>query len=277
MAEFPQGVERPQADDQHRAVPRRGRTDRTPRRIERPRASSRPFRRPRSRGGTVAQIPGRTRSRPAGAARPAGRPANIGRGRDARDAPRPLRPRGPRPRHLPRAASRGLSGSGRAELGPGPPPHEPRSGAPPASSRRAAADVAHGAPEELRKRIIWSLVGIAVAFFPCWSYAKEIYAFPGGPLKPFLPPGTRLAFLGLTDPFIMYFKMAGLAALFVASPFVSSRPGSSSPPALPRSGATPCLRDRHTLFFLAGGAFATTVPSRRRKFLLGSAPTSCSR
>jgi sec-independent protein translocase protein TatC len=122
--------------------------------------------------------------------------------------------------------------------------------------------------EELRKRILWSLVGIAAAFFPCWSYAKEIFAFLVAPLKPFLPPGTRLAFLGLTDPF----KMAALAALFLASPFVLYQAWQFIAPGLyprERRYALPFVLVT-TVFFLSGGAFGYYVAfPAAAKFLLG--------
>jgi sec-independent protein translocase protein TatC len=128
--------------------------------------------------------------------------------------------------------------------------------------------------EELRKRILWSLVGIAAAFFPCWNYAKEIFAFLVAPLKPFLPPGTRLAFLGLTDPFIMYFKMAALAALFIASPFVLYQAWQFIAPGLyprERRYALPFVLVT-TAFFLSGGAFGYYVAfPAAAKFLLGIA------
>jgi sec-independent protein translocase protein TatC len=126
--------------------------------------------------------------------------------------------------------------------------------------------------EELRKRIIWSLVGLAVAFFPCWSYAKEIFAFLVAPLQKLLPPGTKLAFLGLTDPFLMYFKVAGLAALFIASPFILYQAWQFIAPGLyprERRYALPFVLIT-TAFFLSGGAFGYYVAfPAAAKFLLG--------
>jgi sec-independent protein translocase protein TatC len=126
--------------------------------------------------------------------------------------------------------------------------------------------------EELRKRIIWSLVGVAVAFFPCWEYAKEIFGFLVAPLQKLLPPGTKLAFLGLTDPFLMYFKVAALAALFIASPFVLFQAWRFISPGLyprERRYALPFVLVT-TFFFLAGGAFGYYVAfPAAAQFLLG--------
>jgi sec-independent protein translocase protein TatC len=125
--------------------------------------------------------------------------------------------------------------------------------------------------EELRKRIIWSLVGLAVAFFPCWKYAKVIFGFLVAPLTPFLH-GKKLAFLGLTDPFIMYFKVAALAAVFLASPFILFQGWRFISPGLyprERRYALPFVLVT-TAFFLAGGAFGYYVAfPAAAEFLLG--------
>src|SRR5262245_16877176 len=73
--------------------------------------------------------------------------------------------------------------------------------------------------EELRKRLLWSIIGMAVAFVPCWIWVREIFAFLELPLQK-IRPGEKLVFLGLADPFLLYFKVAALAALFLAAPFL---------------------------------------------------------
>jgi sec-independent protein translocase protein TatC len=114
--------------------------------------------------------------------------------------------------------------------------------------------------EELRKRILWSIVALAVAFVPCWVYVQQIFDFLAAPIQR-IQPGIRLAFLGLTDPFIMYFKVAALTALFVASPVVLYQVWSFIAPGLYRRErmlALPFVLFT-TFFFLAGGAFAYYV------------------
>ena len=71
--------------------------------------------------------------------------------------------------------------------------------------------------EELRKRIVWSVLFFAVAFWPCWAYYREIFRFLMVPLHK-VAPTMKLSYLALSDPFILYFKMAALAAVFVSSP-----------------------------------------------------------
>jgi sec-independent protein translocase protein TatC len=115
--------------------------------------------------------------------------------------------------------------------------------------------------EELRSRILRSLIAIAVAFFACWAVAERLFAFLARPIYDYLPEGTRLAFLGVTDPFILYVKVAALAAIFFASPIVLYQVYSFVAPGLYRREkryALPFVLSG-SLFFLAGGLFAYYV------------------
>jgi sec-independent protein translocase protein TatC len=125
--------------------------------------------------------------------------------------------------------------------------------------------------EELRKRIVYSVVALAIAFGPCWYYVQNIFDFLAAPIQK-IQPGIKLAFLGLTDPFILYFKVAALAALFLASPVVLYQLWAFVAPGLYRKErmlAVPFVFFT-TVFFLAGGAFAYMVAFPfAAKFLLG--------
>ena len=111
--------------------------------------------------------------------------------------------------------------------------------------------------EELRKRIMWSIVSLAVTFGPCWIYREEIVSFLSRPLRA-AQPDLKLSFLKVTDPFVLYFKVAGLGALFLASPFILYQLWLFVAPGLYRKEkmyAVPFILSA-TIFFLAGGAFA---------------------
>ncbi|HYH46817.1 MAG TPA: twin-arginine translocase subunit TatC [Thermoanaerobaculia bacterium] len=115
--------------------------------------------------------------------------------------------------------------------------------------------------EELRKRISWVAGGLLLSFGPCWIYHKQLYAFLEAPIRPYLPPGQKLAFLGVADAFLLYFKVAALAAVFLASPFVLWQLWRFVAPALYRKEklyAIPFIFFG-SFFFLAGGAFAYYV------------------
>ena len=131
--------------------------------------------------------------------------------------------------------------------------------------------------EELRKRIVWSILAIAVAFIPCWAYYREIYQFLVAPLKRIaaagnLPPDFKLSYLALTDPFILYFKMVALAAVFLSAPFLLYQVWGFIAPGLYRTErrlAGPFIFFT-TLFFIAGGAFGYYVAfPAGAQFLLG--------
>src|SRR5271156_217907 len=77
--------------------------------------------------------------------------------------------------------------------------------------------------EELRRRIVYSIIAIAVGFFACWGYAEKIVGWMQQPIMVALKrngmPQT-LVYLNPTDPFNLYLKVGALAGLFVACPFV---------------------------------------------------------
>jgi sec-independent protein translocase protein TatC len=115
--------------------------------------------------------------------------------------------------------------------------------------------------EELRKRIVRALIGPAVAFVACWSFREESAEYLARPIYQVLPEGTKLAFLGISDPFVLYFKRTGLVALFVASPFVFYQVWRFVAPGLygrERRHALPFIFFT-SAFFAAGGIVAYKV------------------
>ena len=114
---------------------------------------------------------------------------------------------------------------------------------------------------ELRGRLVKSLLGFAVAFAACWFWVEEIAQFLARPIYRFLAPGEKLIFLGVTDPFILYVKVAALAALFVASPWIAWQAWRFVSPGLytrEKLWAVPFVF-AVSIFFVAGGAFAYLV------------------
>jgi sec-independent protein translocase protein TatC len=112
--------------------------------------------------------------------------------------------------------------------------------------------------DELRRRIVYSLVALVVAFLVCWTWVAEIYAFLERPIHPHLPEGTRLSYLGPADPLMLYIKVALLAGVFLAAPFLLYQAWRFVSPGLyrrERRWAAPFVV-LGTLFFLGGGAFA---------------------
>jgi len=112
--------------------------------------------------------------------------------------------------------------------------------------------------EELRQRLIRAVLALAVCVAVCLNWAAEICRFFAEPIYRYLPPGSKLAVLGVTDPFMLYFKTSLLAGTFVAFPVILWQLWRFVAPGLYR-------RERRWIgpfvvlgwaFFLAGGAFA---------------------
>ena len=115
--------------------------------------------------------------------------------------------------------------------------------------------------DELRKRLLWSIVAIFVGFLLCWYWAQPIFRWMSVPITQFLPPGEKLAFTGLVDPFMLYMKVALLAGIFAASPVVLWQFWLFVSPALykhERRIMVPFVFFT-TAFFLAGGYFGYKI------------------
>mgnify|MGYP003418429749 FL=1 len=74
--------------------------------------------------------------------------------------------------------------------------------------------------EDLRKRLFNSAIAILVAVIPGWIFSRQLYEILARPVTQYLPEGTKLAYTTLTAPFMLYMKIAFLAAFFFTSPFV---------------------------------------------------------
>ena len=77
--------------------------------------------------------------------------------------------------------------------------------------------------EELRRRLIYSIIAVTVGFFACWNYHEFIFSYVQRPIMEALQRNgmaEKLVYLNPTEPFNLYLKVAALAGLFVTSPFV---------------------------------------------------------
>src|SRR6202521_1153930 len=77
--------------------------------------------------------------------------------------------------------------------------------------------------EELRKRIIFSVVAVVVGFLSCWSFADRIFGLMQQPIIQALRHqglGGRLVYLNPTEPVNLYLEVGLVAGLFAACPFV---------------------------------------------------------
>ena len=126
--------------------------------------------------------------------------------------------------------------------------------------------------DELRRRLFNSAIAIFVAFLGCWYFAPDIFRWLERPFLEAVPEGEQLAFTDLAGPFMLYIKVALLAAIFVASPVVLSQLWLFIRPGLYRRErrlALPFIVFT-SMFFLAGGYFGYLVAFPMVvRFLLG--------
>jgi sec-independent protein translocase protein TatC len=112
--------------------------------------------------------------------------------------------------------------------------------------------------EELRKRIVYSIVAVAVGTGLSWGYRVRIYAVMQKPIMDALRThglAEKLVYLNPTDPFNMYLKIAMLAGLFLTSPFVLYQVWMFISPGLYRNEkryVMPFMVSTITLFTLGG-------------------------
>jgi len=111
--------------------------------------------------------------------------------------------------------------------------------------------------EEFRRRLITSLIALAAAVGVAWSRAEWLFEILARPVRRFLPPGQNLAYTTLAEPFLLYFRVALLGGLILASPIILWQLWLFIAPALYRREkrfAIPFLF-ASVFFFLCGCAF----------------------
>lgn len=124
---------------------------------------------------------------------------------------------------------------------------------------------------ELRRRLIWSILAIAILFAPAYYFSNEIFDFLMKPLIENLPEGSSLIFTRPAEGFTTYLKVSFFAALIAAVPFILYQAWKFVAPALykeEKQVALPFIIFG-SLFFLAGVAFCYYVATPPAfKFLL---------
>src|SRR5262245_38993360 len=106
--------------------------------------------------------------------------------------------------------------------------------------------------EELRKRIIHSLIAVAVAFGVCWYFAHRLFSIVSAPLR---KTGAEVIVTSLTGGFNLEIKIAILASIFLAAPFILAQVWLFISPGLykhERRYALPFILSSSILFILGG-------------------------
>jgi sec-independent protein translocase protein TatC len=109
--------------------------------------------------------------------------------------------------------------------------------------------------EELRRRILHSLIAVGVAFAACWIFADDIYSVFRHLIE---STGAQINQNEFTEAFTVQLKMAFMAAIFLSSPFLLAQIWLFVSPGLyrrERRYALPFIFFASILFVL-GGLFA---------------------
>jgi sec-independent protein translocase protein TatC len=77
--------------------------------------------------------------------------------------------------------------------------------------------------DELRRRIIYSLVAVLVGLGIALFYVSPIFQFVFQPMQALLPPGQTLIYTDPSEAFFLQIKIALMAGLILASPVVASQ------------------------------------------------------
>lgn len=108
---------------------------------------------------------------------------------------------------------------------------------------------------ELRRRLMWSVAALAIAFVLCYFAAEQIYAFLVQPLASAMEgqPGRRLIFTGLHEAFFTYLKVAFFGAVCISFPILAGQIWAFVAPGLYRDekrAFLPFLLATPVLFFM---------------------------
>ncbi|ULJ63811.1 twin-arginine translocase subunit TatC [Wielerella bovis] len=71
---------------------------------------------------------------------------------------------------------------------------------------------------ELRRRLVWTVVGIALCFLVAVPFAQNLYAWVAQPLMSVLPQNTSMIATDVVAPFFVPLKVALMAAFLVSLP-----------------------------------------------------------
>jgi sec-independent protein translocase protein TatC len=114
---------------------------------------------------------------------------------------------------------------------------------------------------ELRDRLLHAVIAVAVLFVPCAFFQDELYTLVAMPLLDKLPQGASMIATNPVSPFLVPLKLAFMASLFLAMPFILYQVWAFVAPGLYRHEkrfAVPLMLSSIILFY-CGIAFAYFV------------------
>lgn len=139
---------------------------------------------------------------------------------------------------------------------------------------------------ELRRRLLWSVAALLIAFVACWGFASQIFEFLAQPLIDAFgdQADAKLIFTSLTEKFFVDIKIGFYAALFVTFPIIANQVWKFVAPGLyknEQNALLPYMVASPILFFLGGSVVYYGIMPLAWNFFLsyqnlaqGSAPPS---
>jgi len=124
---------------------------------------------------------------------------------------------------------------------------------------------------ELRTRLLWSLLAVAVFFVPAYAFSTHVFEFLMQPIIDNLPEGSSLIFTRPAEGFMTYLKVSFFAAVVCAVPFILYQGWKFIAPALYKHEKQILIPFIifGTLFFGLGAAFCYYIASPKAfNFLL---------
>ena len=74
--------------------------------------------------------------------------------------------------------------------------------------------------EELRRRLVACAIAVGIGFIAAYFFKERLFQILILPLKRVMPPGDQLIFTNLPEMFFTYLKVAFVAGLLAAAPFI---------------------------------------------------------
>src|SRR5580765_971466 len=74
--------------------------------------------------------------------------------------------------------------------------------------------------DELRKRLIYSLVSLCIGVGIAALFIEQLYQFVMRPMQQMLPPGGKLIFTEGPEAFMLYIRIAIISGLVIAAPLI---------------------------------------------------------
>ncbi len=108
---------------------------------------------------------------------------------------------------------------------------------------------------ELRRRLMWAFIAMALGTGICWCFKEQIYGFLIAPLAD--AGSQRLIYTGLTEAFFTYLKISFFAGIFLTFPILLAQIWLFVAPGLykkEKAAFLPYLVATPALFFLGGAA-----------------------